>query len=131
MPYTANDQKQLVDLFGLDREQLKSSSHLKSLMNDQETFDSTNGLTTVADVQSELALVFDAGGIRDKLADVGTAAYSSITRPTEGTIAYRSQGERLAGYRQQISGSKDKIIRLLDPCSGWLESHTRGRALRA
>lgn len=116
MAYTTADQSQLVQLFNLDREQLRDSSRLKALMDEQERFDADNGLTTVADVQALLAEIYDAGGLNEQLETAQGSDYSSLTVQGEYSVAFGGgSGSRATGISSKIGSRRARIRKLLEP----------------
>lgn len=59
MAFIASDARQIQELFGLPISDLKSDSRLWEKLHDLEDFDSENGTTIVADIQTRLSELLD------------------------------------------------------------------------
>lgn len=114
MAYSSTDQSRLVRLFGLDREELRASSRLKGLMDEQEAFDAAEGLTTVAEVKAMLEEIYGTGGLLSQLEAAQSGDYSSLSVQGEYSVAYGT-GTRSSGVASQITSRKARIIDLLEP----------------
>lgn len=114
MPFTPEDQQNLVDLYALDREQLRSDSLLKQILNDAERFDSEQGTQTVAKVQTLLAQIYDPGGLESQAIAAQANPFSSIRRGEEYWIQSEEDGAKGNALVAQISSIRRKITRLLE-----------------